>query len=205
MMKAQVQAISLVIITGIVMSLAGAAYLWGKPLMEKRSSITDISTAESFMAQLDKEIVGITRNKGEKSVNIPNVPGASFIVDEAQNAIIFKFLTNQPMIAIGDKAMPIPIETTHIEKNGTYGESPRTITLQGEAYGTEYLLTLKMTYRTLFTASAPKKAYQISVRSASKTGNSRISVAYGGTATEAITDEDGRVELLKTYIDVGVS
>ena len=61
MFKGQVQAISLVLVAGIVMSLAGAAYFWGKPLMEKRSSMTDVATAEAFIIQLDKEIVDVAK------------------------------------------------------------------------------------------------------------------------------------------------
>ncbi len=200
MRKAQVQAISLVLITGIVMSLAGAAYFWGKPLIEKRSAITDIATAESFIMQLNGEILDVARNRGEKALNIPAIPGAYLFVNESENGITFQFLSNQPMLAIGDKSVPIPIETEHIEPNGTYGESPRIITLESKPYETQFLFTLKLTYRELHANVVPKKGYKIVVESGGKTGNDKVSVSYKGTKTETVGD----VEVLKTLIDVKI-
>lgn len=205
-MEAQVQAISLVLISGIVLSLAGAAYFWGKPLMEKRSSITDIATAESFITQLDKEILDVARNKGVKTLNIPAVAGASLSASpEPDNNIIFKFVVTQPMLTLGDKNMPVPIETSNIEINGTYGESPRIITLESEVYESLHKMTLTMTYRTLFTSTTPQKAYQIVLNPSGKTGNDKVSVSYAGTETTTITGVNGDVDLLKTKVDVTIS
>ncbi len=201
MRKGQVQAISLVLITGIVMSLAGAAYFWGKPLIEKRSSITDIATAESFMLQLNDEILDVARNKGEKTLNIPPVPGAVMSINETENGIIFQFLSSQPMLKLGDESMPIPIETDHIEPIGSYGESPRTITLESSSYESQFMMTIRLAYRELRVESVPQKGYKILLESVGKTGNDKVSVSYGGTET---TMSDG-VEVLNTVIDVKIS
>ena len=201
MRKAQVQAISLLLITGIVLSLAGAAYFWGKPIIEKRSTITDIATAESFMLQLNDIIIDVARNKGEKSLNIPSLASASLFVNESENGIAFRFLSNQPMLTIDDKSVPVPIQSKHIEPNGTYGESPRVITLESRAYETAFLMVIKLIYRELHTKAVPKMGYKIVMVSAGKTGNSKVSVSYDGTETQTVDD----VEVLKTLVSVQIS
>jgi len=203
--KGQVEAITLVLITGIVMSLAGAAYFWGKPLIEKRASITDIATAESFMIQLDKEIVDVARNRGEKSINIPALSGASLLADDTNNSVIFGFLVNQPMLAFGDDTAPVPIESVHIDLNGTYGESPRVITLEASPFEGQYRMTLRSAYRTLFTNVYPYRAYRIDLSAGGKTGNNKVSVSYGGTETEAIVFDGRSIEVVKTIINVRIS
>lgn len=201
MLKAQVQAISLVLITGIVMSLAGAAYFWGRPLIEKRSAITDIASAESFILRLNDEIMDVARNRGEKSLNIPSLPGSSMLVNGSGNEIIYSFVSNQPMLKLGDKRMPVPIETEHIEVIGTYGESPRIITLESRAYETQYLMTLRLRYRQLNTDTVPRKGYGIVLNSAGKTGNNKISVSFAGTETQSLSG----IEVLITNVDVKIA
>ncbi|MBN2330805.1 MAG: hypothetical protein JXC85_03240 [Candidatus Aenigmarchaeota archaeon] len=201
MRKAQVQAISLVLISGIVISLAGAAYFWGRPLIEKRTAITDIASAESFILQLNDEIVDVARNKGEKSLNIPAIPGSSLLVNASGNEIIYSFITSQPMLKLGDKRMPVPIETEHIEVVGTYGESPRIITLESIVYESQYMMTLRLKYRQLNTETIPVKGYKIVLRSAGKTGNNKVSVSYAGTETATIDDAETTI----TNIDVKIA
>ncbi len=201
MLKAQVQAISLVLITGIVMSLAGAAYFWGRPLIEKRSAITDIASAESFILRLNDEIMDVARNRGEKSLNIPSLPGSSMLVNGSGNEIIYSFVSNQPMLKLGDRRMPVPIETEHIEVIGTYGESPRIITLESRAYETQYLMTLRLRYRQLNTDTVPRKGYGIVLNSAGKTGNNKISVSFAGTETQSLSG----IEVLITNVDVKIA
>ncbi len=203
--KGQVEAITLVLITGIVMSLAGAAYFWGKPLIEKRASITDIAAAESFVIQLDKEIVDVARNRGEKSIDIPALSGAMLLADDVSNSVTFSFVVDQPMLAFGDETAPVPIESVHVELNGTYGEAPRVITLESEQYEGQYMMTLKTAYRTLFTSVYPYRAYRISLIPTGKTANNRVSVSYGGTETETIIDSGRSIELVNTMIKVRIS
>jgi hypothetical protein len=202
MLRAQVQAISLVLITGIVMSLAGAAYFWGRPLIEKRSAITDIATAESFIMQLNDEIMDVARNRGEKTLNIPALPASQLILNESGNALVFQFVSGQPMLSVGGESIPIPIDTEHIEPVGTYGESPRIITLESKAYETQYLMTLKLIYRELYVESIPRKGYKIDLETFGKTGNSKVSVSYKGTETVIGA---GGAEVLQTLIDVKIS
>jgi hypothetical protein len=202
MRKAQVQAISLILITGIVLSLAGAAYFWGRPIIEKRSTLTDISTAKAFILQLNDDVLDVARNKGEKVLNIPALSAASLLTNESENGMVFQFLSNQPMLAVGDETLPIPVDTKHIEPNGTYGESPRIVTIQSRPHETAFLMILKLTYRKLETQTPPKKGYQIVIRPiGSKRGNNKVTVSYGGTESAMV----GGVDVLRTIINIKIS
>ena len=201
MRKAQVQAISLVLITGIVLSLAGAAYFWGRPIIEKRATITDIATAEAFMLQLNDNILDVARNKGEKTLDIPSLASSSLVVNESENGVIFRFISNQPMLTIGDKTVPIPIETKHIEPLGTYGESPRILTLESRAFETAFLMVLRLRYRELHADIVPKQGYKILLTSIGKTGNNKVTVSYDSTDTV----QNSGVDVLRTLVNVKIS
>ena len=181
--KAQVQAISLVLISGIVITLAGAAYMWGKPLIEKRSTITDVAAAESFVIQLDKEIIDVTRNGGEKGLSIPNLRGSSISIDAQDNSITYRFIIDQPMLTVGQRTVPIPIETTSIDPIGVYGESPRIITLEASKDQSRFIMLLKLKYRELDVDSPPKKGYKIVLLPSGTSGVEKITVSNGGMET----------------------
>lgn len=192
----------MVLIAGIVLALAGTAYFWGKPLMEKRSTITDVNTAKSFILELDRQITEVSRNGGEKSLNIPAIAGASFHVDEAGNGIIFRFLSSQALMDTGQGSVALPVETYDDDPVGNYGDSPRRIYLQGEpAENEQFLLTLNMTYRQL-NADNPPRGYIIKLIDGGNMAGSnvprRVSVKFAGNNYKTV---DGR-EITETDINV---
>lgn len=199
-MKAQVQPISLVLISGIIISLAGAAYIWGKPLIEKRTTIIDVTTAENFILELDKTITDIAKAGGEKSLNLP-IKG-SIRVNESNNSIILQFMVMQPML--GNTTTTIPIETTHLEEVGVYGEQPRIITLSSEPVDGQYKMTLVLHYRELdINTTIPKRGYKIQLTSTTEIGTQKVSVAYDKTDTlKGAAANDG--DLTVTYLRVNV-
>jgi hypothetical protein len=203
-MKAQVQAISLILVTGIVVSLAGAAYFWGKPLMDKRTTMTDVSTAETFILRLNDIVLDVARNRGEKSVNVPPLSASYILVNTSDggNEFVYRFVVTQSMLEMGTQTKPIPIETRHEEPVGTYGESPRIITLEGDVSEAQYLMTLRLKYRELDTDTPVPKGYKIVLNDEGRAGNQKITVSYGGTET-GVADNGG--DLLKTIIDVRIS
>ncbi len=205
--KAQVQAISVVLIAGIVIALAGAAYFWGKPMIEKRATMTDVSTAKSFVLELDERIVDVARNGGDKSVTLPRIPGSAVYVNDSGggNEILFRFLTTQPMIEMVGGGAKIPVETYDTDPVGAYGSSPRIIMLEGEAVeNDQFLMTVRLTYRTLETQKPPFKGYRIVVLDggnyAGGAAPSRVTVSYLGSVTES-----GPVDRIDTRINVTVS
>ena len=208
MKKAQVQAISMVLMAGIVLALAGAAYFWGAPLIEKRTTVTDVSTAKSFILELDKQIVDVARSGGSKTVNIPRITGASLKVNQSGNEILFRFVTAQAMLGMGEGSMSVPVETYDDSDTGVYGGSPRIIKLYGEPVdNNQYLMTLRLKYRELV-ASNPDKGYKIAITDggnlAGSDAQSRVSANFVNITTDPTGAENGG-DLIETYINVTIS
>jgi hypothetical protein len=65
-MKGQTQAVTAVMITGIMVGTLAAVYVWGTPLLEKRESQTQVEQVENDVIGL-KEEIGSVSNAGENS------------------------------------------------------------------------------------------------------------------------------------------
>jgi len=180
MNKAQTQAISLVLISGIVIALAGAAYMWGKPMIEKRTTITQFTSAVRFMEDLDKKIVELARTcvtpgSCEESVNLP-ITGIARI-DANDNNITYEFVVSQPLITEGN----IPINTGNVGEVAAYGESPGVIIMRGEFSENVHKLIFTLHYRELYN-SKQGTGYKINLKG-SGTGTSKILITYTGSET----------------------
>jgi len=67
-MKGQTQAVTAVMITGIVMGGIGTAYLWGVPMLEKRQVEQEVTTTEEDVLNLREEIESVSqRGSGASS------------------------------------------------------------------------------------------------------------------------------------------
>jgi hypothetical protein len=175
-MKAQVEAITLVLISGIVIALVGGAYLWGKPLIEKRTDATDIANAINFAENLNKKIIDIaktctTPGACESSLDLPSKGVVT--INESDNSIIYEFNINQPLIT--DE---IPINTGNIDEIANFGETPSIIWMKGSVSGDAYKITIKIKYRELLDESQ-KKGYIIKLTGRGS-GRNKIMVSYDG-------------------------
>lgn len=193
MRSAQTQAITLVLISGIVISLVGFAYAWGKPIIDKRSVITQFASTIRFMEDLDRKIVdmaGTCSFEGacEETLELP-APGIIMLLDDPENTIIYKFQVNQPLVTKGEVLF-------NTADNGTftrYGGTPGVISLKGERLSAaSYELTFSLRYRELI-SDEPWKSYIIDlVQSGLESGNKRISISYGGSETQTGGGVGGR-------------
>ena len=201
--KAQSQAMSIVIITGIVIGLVSIAYLWGKPLIEKRSTVAEFSSIESFILELDKKIISIANSgSGSATINIPfgqvGVKGFDEI-DSINNTFIFQHSIPQPIVL----GAIIPIKTSNLQDVATYGEAqPRIITLEVQPLDDAFILDMKMKYRELDKNTYPRKGFLIALNPVSlSSGKQSVTVSFGGT--EIITNgADNGGDLVKTNINV---
>lgn len=76
--KGQQEALSAVLISGILIGVVGSVYFWGIPLIQKNKDISLLETSESFMRTLDDKIKSVANTGGRDQIVI-NVPGvASF-------------------------------------------------------------------------------------------------------------------------------
>lgn len=191
MNKAQSEVITLVLISGIVISLVGFAWTWGEPMIQKRSVITQFTSAVRFMEDLDKRITdmaGTCSSEGacEETLTLP-VPGL-ITLDEASNTITYTFNVEQPLITRGEVFF-------NTVDNGTvarYGETPGVISLNGQPASTGYTLIFSLRYREL-DSSEPMKGYKIQLMSQSDKlgGNSKIIISYGSPEIRAGRAQNG--------------
>lgn len=187
MRRAQTQAVSLVLISGIVIALAGAAYMWGKPMIEKRTTITQFTSAVRFMEDLDKKIVDLARScttpgACEESLKLP-ING--FIsVDSGGNTITYEFVVTQPLVTEGE----VPINTGNLGEVAAYGETPGVIKMMGNRTGGIYKLKFTLHYRELYNEDQ-QRGYKIKLErleefEGSRTGTNKILVKYLGSETK---------------------
>jgi hypothetical protein len=207
--KAQTEVITIVLISGIVIGLVGVAYMWGIPLISKRTAVTDFLSAEDFVVKLNDKIVDIANSgSGEATLAIPkgriNVSDydSSDLHNPQKNNIILETVVNQPLV-LGNSVV---IKTNVLGENATYGEAePRIINLSSQIYGQDYKLIFTLHFRELDTRSQPLKGYLIAVQQGTVTGNSQVMVSYAGTEVNPggkKAANGGDIILTKIKVDV---
>ena len=202
--KAQTEVVTIVLLTGIVISLVGAAYMWGVPLINKRTAVTDFLAAEDFVVKLDQKIVEIANaGSGEAALDIPNglIEIKDYVAGNPQsNSIVFKKVVKQPLILSNS----VVLKTNVLGENGTYGEAePRVINLSSESFPPDYRLVFTLHYRELDTRNEPVKGYLISLKTGDRVGSNRMIVSYDGTDIVAGGAKNGG-PLVRTKIKVSV-
>lgn len=203
-MKAQTQAVSVVIITGIVVTLVGATYFWGAPLIEKRTTITQVLATEQFMESLDKKIVDMAKScigSCEEDVNIPTNALVRVITntsDPENNSITLEFTTKQVIMSNGT----IPLNTNVLGEVAPFGETEGVITIRQVSYGDVYKIILKLHYRELDTRTTPRKGFKIMLESGSLAGNQKIRVSYSKEPSTIPGGAANDGDLILTYIGI---
>ncbi len=198
---------SIVVITGIVIALVSSAYIWGRPLIEKRTTIAEYSSLESFVLNLNDKIIDIANSgAGEYQLDIPfgiaRVTGYDQVSPD-NNTITFEHAVPQPII-MGNS---IPVKTNNLQEVATYGEAqPRIITLTAvpQEADASYLLNMKMRYRELDTSTRPRKGFLIRLNqppASAATGSESVTVSFDrNEIIPAAAANQG--DLVVTYIDV---
>ena len=79
-MKGAVEPLSIIIMTGILISLIGTVYFWGLPLIQKHEDISIIRNAETFMINLENKIKSVVNVGGSDSIEL-TVPKSTLIYD----------------------------------------------------------------------------------------------------------------------------
>ena len=73
-MKGQQQALSAILITGVLMGVVGSVYFWGLPLIQKNKDISVLENSEGFMLNLNNKIKNIANHGGRETMEV-TVPG----------------------------------------------------------------------------------------------------------------------------------
>jgi hypothetical protein len=202
-MKAETQVVSVLIITGIVIALIGAAYFWSKPLIDKRSSLVQFDSAGQFMKKLDEKIIQMAKScmsSCQDRLGIPSGMSVRVIPDGAaadNNSIILSFVTNQRMIM----NVTVPLNTNNIEEVAPYGETHGVITLSERMSG-PYVVEHKLHYRELDNSDEPYRGYKIVLSSGTGTGTSEMVIRYAGSDTSGTAMNGGPLDVVRIEVFV---
>ncbi len=146
--KGQVEPITLVLLSGVIISLVGAAYFWGIPIIQKRTTIADFEAGVNFMFSLADSIESIAGSGGGRStVDISRGFARVIPYDDAgpdNNSVILEVPVEQPMISLNQE---IPIRSTSTDEVGVFGvNNPYIMTVKEEYSGTQYKLTFRLRF-----------------------------------------------------------
>lgn len=208
--KGQAEIMSIVLITAVVMSLVAAAYFWGVPLINKRTSVSSFTVAERFMKDLDARIVELANaGSGQFTMDIPQ-GGVTAVAEDAANA------NNNSILLRYESGQPLALNTTVVylgsgtfkdvsSEVGVFGEGrPGVLTLTSAGGASSYVNTVRLRYRELDTETLPLKGYKIAlaIGKASGTGKVRVSFDKSETLTGAAANGG---DLVRTTLIVDVA
>lgn len=205
----QVTPISLVLITGIIITLVGSAYIWGIPLIEKRTTLSDFSLGASFMDDLDQEIVEIA-NAGAGRV-VKGIPLGAMTTTEINvdgltaDVLLLKFASSHPLVLLGDQGsaqVPIRTNVPPDALQGAFGESdPRVLTFETRLVGSAFLNTFTLRYIELVADSGDSFSIVLEPLNPDSTGAEQVIVSFD--RTEVADNPDG-TRTTTTYLTVEV-
>ena len=72
--KGAAEALTAVIMTGVLIGVVGSVYLWGLPLIQKNKDIASLHAAESFMVDLSNKIKDVVNSAGRQRIAV-SAPG----------------------------------------------------------------------------------------------------------------------------------
>jgi len=211
----QTEAISMVLVSGIVISLVGAAYFWGMPMIDKRSAATEFTSAANMMDSINEKIISIASSGGgsvelDLSKPLTLVPYGAMGVEN--NTIKTSFGINQPIIyplAEGGAVYVGASSFSETSSSGTFGQSaPGVISATQEKGERAYVMNMALRYRELKTSTAPAKSYLIKLCgeadpgcTSTYTGSSSARFTFRGTETVPM---QGSPDLVVTKIGVSL-
>jgi hypothetical protein len=210
--KGQVQPISIVIMTGIVVSLVGVAYFWGVPLIQKRSSMSEFTNMERFISELEEAVIELARS-GAGEVNMDLVDSGIKLLPynsgSGNNSLVIEFALEQPLLLPNTTFYLGSTSFEDINQTGTYGESsPSVVTLRESRLGNQYKIDTQIIYRELLRNELPKRGYVIALCPKRDlecddviTGRQRITLSFDKNLVETGTAFNGG-DLVVTYINV---
>lgn len=195
-MKGQTQAVTAVMITGIMVGTISAVYVWGTPLLEKREGQSQINQIENDVLGLKSEIDSVSdagQNSGSQ-VNLRLDDGEVY-VNEAENYIEVTVFASSSRYPQGTWRL---LEGNNLQglsfASGDYGirgqDSPGVVAVRSEG-SQSGRITYRIEYRNLLDERFSEPTVQLadiqSVGAERTSGETTVSIVNQGTEI----DENG--------------
>lgn len=182
--KGQVEVVSAVLLTGIMISLVAVAYFWGLPVIQKQKDRSRLATIQDFMKNLNDAVKEVANEGGRRKIST-HIPGELQFVSGEQDNITLSFQSGGSMIAtketiylVGDDRMEVPVS----------GE-PGIITARSDPTDGKYRIQMKLYYRNL---SSGDKTYRIDLQNLGRSSVGNRDVTITIEKSETLTLGDGK-------------
>src|SRR3989344_8366939 len=192
-MKGQ-QAISVILLTGILIVTVSSIYFWGIPLIEKNKDIALQENAENFMRNLAERVKYVANNPGREQIRfdmdgVIRYDGDSIELDVETKGTIYEA---GGFIPLG--------KNNCFDINGTWGiNTPETLCVKSQLIGERsYLTTYKLSFVQLDTSGEDAFKIQL-IGNPKQSGGSRTIILENEGITEGIEGSKNVVKSLVSF------
>lgn len=192
-MKGQQEAITAILISGILIGVVGSVYFWGLPLIQKNKDISVLENSESFMKNLNEKIKYIANNGGREQVRI-TVPAVVRFTDDK---IIELVVESEGTIYNINAEIPLGKNTECHAAEGTWGlDNMEILCVKSVKVGEDsYRTTYSLSYMNLTSGS---KKYLIGLTGQSTSGGEEHFIAIENKGTPADAN------LIRTLVEITI-
>jgi len=193
-MRGQQEALTAILISGILIGVVGSVYFWGLPLIQKNKDISVLENSEVFIKNLNEKIKYVANNGGRDQMRI-TIPGIIRLTSDKNIEIVVD--TDGSIYSINAE---IPLGRNswcHATEDGVWGVNDmEMICVKSMEVGEgSYKTTYTLSYVVL--ASGARK-YTIELTGNPSSGGEEhfINIENKGTATDG--------NLIKTIIEISI-
>lgn len=195
--KGQAELVTVVLLTGIMISLVSAAYFWGMPLIEKQKDRTKINRVEGFFRDLNSAIKEVAGGEGKKKLTV-DVPGQLMFHDRRppkRDSIAVNFSTQGSLM--------VPNQTIYLtggeEENVSANKEAGVITAFSSPRDGEYEVSMRLHYRILEFSDKEKNLIDLNNLGRGTAGNREVTI----TVEDAEDRETGKIYVNRVNVRIG--
>ncbi len=193
----QQQALSVILISGILIGVVGSVYLWGLPLIQKNRDISQQQNAENFMKNVAERFKFVTNHGGRERLSI-TVPGN----------VVFDPVTRTLELAVETQGTTYETGTwIQLSKNGCtiqngrWGvDGPETLCVKSIKVGDVYTTVYRLGFVQLNTETLT--SYKIEMSGSASSGSEGHTIVVQNIGTRTVIENSRNV--VKTTLSVSV-
>ena len=201
-MKGQHEALTIIIITGILLGVMGAVWLWSAPIIEGNKETFLLSSTEDFLEKLAAKIRAVARNGGKEQVAMADLDRRGSLLMDNDSIEIFMITRETPY----DKNVQIPLnEIGCATTRATWGlnSSNSACILSVRIDEGKVRTTFSIRFVELAAAGGPNNAYRIKLLpQSSASGLDKNYIVLENKGTEQSDAKDGT--LISTLVAISV-
>ncbi len=196
-LKGQQQALSVILITGILIGVVGSVYLWGLPLIQKNRDISVQQTSESFMKNMAERFKFVANHGGRERLTM-NMPGT--VVFDPSAKTVELTIETQGTTYETDTWIQLGKNPCTLE-NGRWGyDDPETLCVKSTKVGDLYITVYRLNFVQLNTETLT--SYKIDLSGFSATGGEGHAIIVQSAGTQTVS-ENGR-NIVKSTLSVSI-